>query len=160
MNKPILFLNQLNKRFYILIIIVVVTFLKVYANTKADDILGVWLSMEKTSKIKIYKCVNDGNKYCGKIVWLKRPKEDNGKPRVDKNNTDSKNKNRLLHDMVILKYLEYDAAKNEWNGGTIYDPYTGLTYKCVIKKIGQILSVRGFFGVSLIGRTAEWTLDE
>ena len=150
----------LNKRIYISLIIVVITFLKVYANAKADDILGVWLSMEKTSKIKIYKCGNDGNKYCGKIVWLKRPKEDDGKPRVDKNNPDSKKKNRPLQDLVILKHLEYDAVKKEWNNGTIYDPYTGFTYKCEVKKPGQILKIRGFIGVSLIGRTAEWTRDE
>jgi uncharacterized protein (DUF2147 family) len=134
--------------------------LNVYASQHSDDVLGVWLSMEKTSKIKIYKCGNDGTKYCGKIVWLKRDKEEDGSPRVDKNNPDSKKRKRPLQDLVILKLFEYDSKNKEWNNGSIYDPYTGLTYKCYLKKSGQILKIRGYFGVSAIGRTAEWTKSE
>lgn len=149
----------MNKRIYISLIIVVITFLKVYANAKADDILGVWLSMEKTSKIKIYKCGNDGNKYCGKIVWLKRPKEDDGKPRVDKNNPDSKKKNRPLHDLVILKHLEYDAVKKNGTMAPFMIPIPVLAINVKLKTWTNIKN-SGFIGVSLIGRTAEWTRDE
>jgi len=144
--------------FLSLVILLVV--LKVYAKNNTDDILGVWLSQEKTSKIKIYKCGNEGKKYCGKIVWLKRDKESDGSARVDKNNPNPKKRLLPLHDMVILKLFEYDHKKDEWNNGTIYDPYTGFVYKCYIKKSGNILSVRGYIGTSLIGRTAEWTKVE
>ena len=40
-----------------------------YSQKNADDIVGTWYNGEKSSKIKIEKC---GNKYCGKIVWLKK----------------------------------------------------------------------------------------
>jgi len=147
----------MNKWAFCFLFILSAIAIKVYAKIHTDDILGVWLSMEKTSKIKIYKCGIDGKKYCGKIVWLKRDKEDDNTPRLDKNNPDPKKRKTHLYDLVILKLFEFDEEKNEWNNGNIYDPYTGMTYKCYIKKEGSILKIRGFVGISLIGRTAEWT---
>jgi uncharacterized protein (DUF2147 family) len=45
-----------------------------------------------------------------------------------------------------------------WEDGKIYDPKNGKTYDCVIKlKDNNTLSVRGYIGVTLIGRTDLWT---
>ncbi len=53
-------------------ILLVIMLLQMIAATAyavgADDILGVWNNQEKDAKIEIQKC---GDKYCGKIVWLK-----------------------------------------------------------------------------------------
>ena len=64
------------------------------SQTKADDIIGIWLTAGKEpAKIQIYK---SGEKFYGKIIWLKNP-ADNGKPKVDGNNPDkSKRSNPVM----------------------------------------------------------------
>lgn len=121
---------------------------------QADDILGVWYNQEKTGKVEIYKT---GEKYFGKIVWLKEPLRD-GKPKLDKENEDESLRNRPVMGLVILKDFVFD--EDEWEDGTIYDPKNGKTYSCYITKEGDILHVTGYIGFSFIGRTSDWTRAE
>jgi len=121
---------------------------------KADDILGIWLTGSKKGKVEIYKC---GDRYCGKIIWLKDPFYENGTEKRDKNNPDeSKRKNRIIGSNILIGF-EYDGDK-EWDDGQIYDPDEGKTYSCVIKMQdnNEVLDVRGYIGFSLFGRTEEW----
>lgn len=56
-----------------------------HSQNKADDIIGIWLTGGKEpAKIQVYK---SGEKFYGKIIWLKNPTE-NGKQRMDGNNPD------------------------------------------------------------------------
>ena len=56
----------------------------------------------------------------------------------------------------ILKNFEFNG-KDLWHNGTIYDPKNGKTYSCKISRDEKgNLNVRGFIGVSLLGRTAFW----
>ncbi|HTX87733.1 MAG TPA: DUF2147 domain-containing protein [Bacteroidales bacterium] len=123
---------------------------------KADDILGIWYNGEKTSKLQIYK---ENNKYFAKIVWLKTPDDSlTGKPRTDNLNPDEKLRQMPLLGLVVLKNFSFDGD-NEWEGGTIYDPKNGKTYNCYIKfeAFPNLLKIRGYIGVSLLGRTTYWT---
>jgi uncharacterized protein (DUF2147 family) len=113
---------------------------------------NLWYNAEKTAKVQIYKAT-DG-KFYGKIAWLKVP-EENGKPRTDKNNPDEKKRNTPLMGLVVLKGLKKDGA-NEYVDGTIYDPKNGKTYSCKVKYYPDRLDLRGYMGISLIGRTATW----
>ena len=45
---------------------------------------------------------------------------------------------------------------NEWGGGSILDPKTGKIYSAKITQKGNKLLVRGYFGISLLGRTQIW----
>ena len=46
-------------------------FLSVQAQeVQADDILGMWLNEDKDAHVDIYK---EGDKFYGKVVWLKDP---------------------------------------------------------------------------------------
>ena len=48
-------------------------------------------------------------------------------------------------------------GKNKWGDGTIYDPDNGKTYSCKMTLMeDNTLKVRGFIGISLIGRTQVW----
>jgi uncharacterized protein (DUF2147 family) len=127
-------------------------------DNEADKIQGTWLNQEGTSHIKIFRAVNGSfaGKYYGKIVWLKEPNE-NGKPKVDKKNPDAGKQQTPIMNLMILKDFTYDADDKEWSGGTIYDPNNGKTYSCYMTLNGTKLNVRGYVGVSLIGRTAVWT---
>ncbi|ACU63795.1 DUF2147 domain-containing protein [Chitinophaga pinensis] len=118
----------------------------------ADKILGTWLNEEKDGKIEIYK---SGNKYFGKLVWGKNMYEPDGSSRTDIKNPDTKLRSRKLQDLVILTNFSYDD--DEWEGGKIYDPKSGKTYSCVMKFKGASLQIRGYIGISMLGRTTIWT---
>jgi len=128
---------------------------KVNAQNKPDDVLGAWFNEEKTSKVLIFK---EGNKYFAKVAWLKEPNDvKTGKPRTDNLNPEPKLQNVPLMGLVIMKNFVFDG-EDEWNDGTIYDPKNGKTYKSYIKfdSPGK-LKIRGYIGVSLLGRSTYWT---
>jgi uncharacterized protein (DUF2147 family) len=119
-----------------------------------DAIERIWYNQEKTAKVQIFKAT-DG-KFYGKIVWLKEPNNEEGKPKVDKNNPDKAKKSTPLMGLQLLKGFKKDGD-NEYEDGTIYDPKNGKTYSCKINRKGETLEVRGYVGISLIGRTTIWT---
>ena len=119
----------------------------------ADAIVGKWLNKDKDAHIQIYK---SGNQYFGKLVWLKNPNDDNGKPKTDTKNPDNNLKSRPIWGLEILKNFTYDDGT--WEDGTIYDPKSGKTYSCKMTLDGNDkLNVRGYIGFSFIGRTDIWT---
>jgi uncharacterized protein (DUF2147 family) len=123
---------------------------------KAGDIIGIWFNEEKTSKLQMYQV---GNKFFAKIVWLKDPLDKaSGKPRTDNLNPDVKMRNNPLLGLVVLKNFVYDGD-GEWEDGNIYDPKNGKTYSCYFKFDGtpNLLKIRGYIGVSFLGRTTYWT---
>ena len=114
----------------------------------ADLISGEWLTAPKDAKILIYK---QANKYYGKINWG----ETSG--RKDDKNPDASLRSRDLLGTVILKDFVFNG-KDKWEDGSIYDPNNGKTYSCHIKlKDNKTLEVRGYIGISLLGRTEIWT---
>jgi len=126
------------------------------ADSEADELMGIWLNHEKDAHVKIYKC---GDEYCGKIVWMKEP-EEFGAPKKDKNNPEDSLKSRPVKGLDILVGFNFDNNK-KWEDGTIYNPRDGKTYSCYLKILddGQ-LKVRGFVGISIIGKTNYWTRIE
>jgi uncharacterized protein (DUF2147 family) len=121
---------------------------------EGDKLLGVWEPSHGKARVKINKV---GNKYYGKIVWLREPNYPDGSKKVDKNNPDSKMHTTPLLGYSILKDFEY-SGKKSWSNGTIYDPENGSTYNCTIKLTNDnTIEVRGYIGVSAIGRTDTWT---
>lgn len=119
----------------------------------AQDITkSLWFNEEKEAKIQFYE--QDG-KLFGKIVWLKEPKE-NGKDKTDKNNSKQELRGKPIVGLVILKNFKKDGKG--WEDGEIYDPKSGKTYSSTIKWSGENqLNIRGFIGVSLVGRTTKFT---
>jgi uncharacterized protein (DUF2147 family) len=124
-----------------------------YAQSGADAVLGVWLTGSGKGHVQIYK---QGNQYFGKIVWLKEPNEADGKPKVDKNNPDTKKRSQPIMGLVNLRNFAYDGD-DVWEDGKIYDPEAGKDYSCKMTlKDPNTLDVRGYIGISLIGRTDTW----
>ena len=121
-----------------------------------DQIEGKWYNEEKTAKVEIYLAKN--GKYYGKIVWLKEP-EKNGNPKTDENNPKESERSKPLMGLLLLKSFVKDG--NAYEDGSIYDPKNGKTYSCKITyKNANTLSIRGYIGISLIGRTTTWTKAE
>ncbi len=140
------------KRFILLFLAQLLS-LAIFAQTESDAILGVWESGSGKARVKIDKA---GEKFTGRIVWLREPNNDEGKPKTDKNNPDEKLRSTPLLGYRLLRDFQYKGDKT-WEEGTIYDPENGSTYSCTIKMTDEnTLDVRGFIGVSLFGRTDVW----
>jgi len=126
--------------------------LNVFSQNK-DLIIGKWLTASGEAHIQIYQ---NGNKFSGKLVWLKDPLDANGKPKIDKENPKYELTKRPILGLIFLKDFLY--KEGIWEGGTIYDPKTGKTYSCKITAEGKNkINVRGFVGFSMLGRTETWT---
>jgi uncharacterized protein (DUF2147 family) len=127
----------------------------------SDDLLGLWYNQEKDAKIEMFKC---GDKYCGKIVWLKHPtyppdsKEGTpGTEKVDRNNPDPALRKVPEMGLEIVRDMQF-ASDNQWKDGKVYDPKNGKTYNAKMTLVSpDQLNLRGFIGVSLFGRTEKWT---
>ncbi len=118
---------------------------------KADDILGKWLNSTSECQLTIYK---KGDKYFGKLSWIKNPTE-NGKPKTDLKNPDVKMRNNPLIGLDIVNDFTFENKK--WVDGKIYDSQTGKTYSGNMTMTGlNQLNMRGYIGISLIGRTETW----
>ena len=145
-------------KFKTLIFSVLVAFLCIPAYANKDKVLGVWLTQDKDSKVEITK--DQYGKYYGKIVWLKNPTE-NGIAKLDDENPDEKLRTRPIMGLTLLSGFEYDEGDEEWNSGTIYDPKSGNTYKCYMwfGTDNNVLNVKGYVGVSIIGRKVAWTRE-
>jgi uncharacterized protein (DUF2147 family) len=122
---------------------------------QANDIVGVWYNDIKSSKVQIFA---EGGKYYGKISWLQVTMDKTtGKPRTDDLNPDPKLRTTPLLSLMVLKSFVFDG-KEEWKDGTVYDPKNGKTYSCYIKfESPGKLKLRGYIGISLLGRTTYWT---
>lgn len=49
-----------------------------------------------------------------------------------------------------------DQGNGVWSGGSILDPKNGKIYKSKVTLEGNKLYVRGYIGVSMLGRTQTW----
>lgn len=120
----------------------------------SNAVVGVWETGNGKARVKIDR---QGEKFHGKIVWLREPLNDEGKPKVDKNNPDESLRTKPLLGYSLLKDFTFSADDKQWQGGTIYDPESGSTYSCTMQlKDENTLEVRGFIGVSLFGKTDTW----
>lgn len=120
---------------------------------QAQGVLGTWYNEEKTAKVQVYQ--GKDNLYYGKIVWLKEPNE-NGKPKMDKNNPNKSMQSKPLMNLIMLKKFK-KKSDTVFEGGTIYDPKNGKTYDCKMTLKGDKLDIRGYVKITLIGRTSTWT---
>ena len=123
-----------------------------FAASNPDDIIGVWKDGQGKGQVQIFK---QNGKYFGKIIWLKKPQDTNGKPKVDKHNPNPSLRNKPVLGLMMLKDFKYD--EEEWSDGRIYNPSDGKEYKAYMKlKDRNTLSVRGYIGISLLGKTDTW----
>lgn len=122
---------------------------------EADKLVGVWQPSNGRSMVKIDKL---GNKFYGRVVWLKEPNDESGKPRTDINNPDESLRSTPIKGYRILKDFVYDGEEGLWTDGTIYDPNNGSTYNCKIElKEDNKIEIRGYVGTPVFGRTDVWT---
>ncbi|ASK30454.1 hypothetical protein CEY12_10190 [Chryseobacterium sp. T16E-39] len=116
------------------------------------QIEGKWRTIDdETGKpksiVEIFK-KSDG-KYYGKVIQLLiKPQNPNCVDCKDDR------KDKPILGMEVIRGLKKDG--DEFNGGTITNPKNGKTYKCFATRNGDKLTVKGYIGISLIGKTQTW----
>lgn len=70
-------------------------------------------------------------------------------------------KNKPVTGMVLVRRMKRDDD-GEYGGGDILDPDNGTVYRCKARLAegGKKLVVRGYIGISLLGRSQTWTREE
>jgi uncharacterized protein (DUF2147 family) len=114
--------------------------------------IGIWKNEDATFEI-----FEAQGKLSGKIIALKEPQTPEGKEKLDIHNPDPTKRERPIVGLVFMSGFSRKSDAR-WEDGTVYDPKTGNTYSGSMELQGpETIKVRGFIGISLIGRTDVWT---
>jgi len=138
------------------VVVAGVTFLACTIAAEAPTPVGTWTTIddhthEPRSLVEISE--RDGA-LSGRIVRLfQQPGEDANPLCVD---CKGDRHNAPVLGMTILWNLRRDGDR--WDGGEILDPESGETYRVTVRprEDGTHLDVRGYIGISLLGRTQVW----
>lgn len=121
----------------------------------ARNIEGLWKTVDDKTHhprgvVRIYE---EHGQFFGKIVSSFDPRE----AREVCSPCSGALHNKPIIGLVILRDMRQNG--NEYSGGTIVDPDTGDAYRCkmTLEDGGRRLSVRGYIGMAVFGRTQVWT---
>jgi uncharacterized protein (DUF2147 family) len=105
--------------------------------------------------VEIYRCADGA--LCGRLVWFRIKPTEPDPLTMDIHNPVPELRNRPLCGLVIMWGMQPDGP-DRWSGGSLYDPESGNTYSGNITlKPDGALTVRGYIGISLFGRSEDWT---
>jgi uncharacterized protein (DUF2147 family) len=114
--------------------------------------VGFWKNDDATFEI-----FEDQGKLSGKIVAMREPRTPEGKEKTDIHNPDPSKRDRPILGLVFMSGFT-QKSDTHWENGTVYDPKSGNTYSCLMDLDGpEKIKMRGFLGISLLGRTQVWT---
>lgn len=118
--------------------------------------VGVWQTIDDNThqpKALVQISQSDDGTLSGKVIKGLNPADQPGKRCTAC--TDDR-KDQPILGMTIIKSMKQDGDK--WDGGNILDPENGKVYKCNmhLEDGGEKLVVRGYIGVSLLGRSQTW----
>ncbi len=124
----------------------------------ADEATGLWKTVDdRTGKVRgTVRIYEESGRLFGRVVSANDPAE--AKERCTR--CADERKDQPVVGMVILKSMT--RRGNEYSGGNILDPDTGVVYRCklTLADHGKELIVRGFIGFSLLGRNQIWLRQE
>ena len=126
------------------------------AQAQPANPVGLWKTIDDASgePKALVRIALDGGMLTGTIEKLFRKPGEDPNPKCDK--CEGARKDQPITGMQILSGLKPDG--DEWAGGEILDPNNGKVYKAKARLAddGKKLEVRGFIGISLLGRTQVW----
>jgi uncharacterized protein (DUF2147 family) len=120
----------------------------------AQTPIGLWKTFDdKTGNPRaIVRIYEENGKLFGRIERSFTPGAEH---RVCVVCTDER-KDQPILGLLIIRNMK--ASDGEYNGGDILDPENGSVYRCKfhVDDSGTRLILRGFIGISLLGRTQTW----
>lgn len=120
---------------------------------------GLWQSIDdKTNKPRSLIRISEQNGEYSAVIEKGLLPTDTGDAICDK--CKDERKNQPIIGMTIVKGMKQNGDK--YDGGNILDPEEGKVYKCkmTLNEAGDELEVRGYIGISLLGRSQIWTRVE
>jgi uncharacterized protein (DUF2147 family) len=119
--------------------------------------VGYWVTPEGGSVVQIQQC---GTALCGQVVGLRTTRKPGDSPN-DVHNPDKSKRDQPICGLLMMGSLKpAKGSATAWEGGWVYDPESGDTYKAEMKLDGpNKLDLRGYVGISLFGRTMSWTRE-
>lgn len=131
--------------------------------SEAQALDGHWLTQNQKAIVAFSACkanASDAPKVCGDMVWLAEPNNPDGTPKLDKNNDKADLRSRKLCGLRLIRDLTV-SGENRWDDGSIYNPRTGERFSVEIEKLSAAeIKMRGFLGISLLGKSEVWTRVE
>jgi uncharacterized protein (DUF2147 family) len=122
----------------------------------ADTPVGVWQTIDDYThqpKALVQITQHGDGTLSGKVIKGLNP---NDSPDRRCTECTDERKDQKILGMTIVKDVKKDG--DSWDGGRILDPENGKIYRCKmhLEDGGQKLVVRGYIGVSLLGRSQTW----
>lgn len=121
-----------------------------------DSPVGLWKNIDDVSgKPKALVRISESDGVLqGRIEKLFRPEGQDQNPRCVK--CEGANKDQPILGLMFMWGLKKDG--DEYAGGEILDPDNGKVYKSKLKLAddGKKLTVRGYIGIPLLGRSQTW----
>jgi len=110
---------------------------------------GVWLIDGKVA-VQIFDCEG---LLCGRILWLRIPRDPQGQFVIDKKNPDPALRKRRLCGLTILWGLR-STGPDRWGDGWFYNPDDGSTYSISARlEPPDVIMARIYVGFPLFGET-------
>ena len=97
----------------------------------SESPVGTWRMTNGKVTVRVSQC---GAGMCARVVALKKPRDDEGRPRVDKENPNPALRQRPVIGLTVLSNMKA-RGKGRWSG-TIYNPDDGNTYSSAIQITG------------------------
>lgn len=154
-------MDRTNQRLLMILIGIVFSFAFILAHAEATSTnspIGYWKTIDDVtgkpkSIIQIWK--GENNQLQGKVIKI-FPKDGSDPATKLCKSCKGDMRNQPIVGMVILTGLT--AKENQWGNGRILDPENGKAYKCALRTLenGKKLSVRGYLGLPLLGRSQTW----
>lgn len=124
------------------------------AERPSDGAHGYWLTENRKAIVQIAPC---GADTCGRMVWVENPLDKTGRPKRDDKNADTGKRARPICGLELVGGL-MKTEDGTWRNGWLYNPRNGATYSAEIRTLSPSeLEVRGYLGVSVLGKSQVWT---
>ena len=135
--------------------VAVQSFAQASLNSRADNIVGEYLTDRGGSKSKVRVTKAADGTYTAQLFWVENPTDAKGNKRKDVNNPEKKLRNVDIDKVVIVNGLKYLKDDKMWGDAKIYDPSKGIRVNVTAEFVNaNKLKLRGtVFG---IGTTIYW----
>ena len=130
------------------------------ALAQSDTPAGLWRTIDdKTGKDRsLVRIVDNAGVLEGRVEQILNRQPDDDPDHLCRK-CEGERKDKPVIGMTILWGLKRDGQ--QWSGGEILDPKNGKIYRAKVKLVdgGKKLEVRGYIGISLLGRSQTWVRE-
>ena len=119
---------------------------------------GLWKTIDDSGKVEksLVRISEAGGVYTGRLEKILDPA---AKPDAVCDECTGADKGKPIVGLTIIRAIKKSADTDGlWDGGTVFDPANGKTYKLRLKPSadGKTMEMRGYIGSPIFGRSQTW----